>query len=90
MHRFNVKNVKGGVRCTGGHPPKSAPVKSQLLLGPHGVGRNELKKRLLASDNDRFATAVPRKKHITFFWEYIFLLGLLVSIPRNACANVVY
>ncbi|KAK3736115.1 hypothetical protein QZH41_013536, partial [Actinostola sp. cb2023] len=27
--------------------------------GPRGVGRNELKKRLLASDHERFATAVP-------------------------------
>ena len=32
-------------------------------IGPPGVGRNELKRRLIASDPEHFASAIPRKFH---------------------------
>lgn len=40
-------------------------VLSSLSPGPDGVGVNELKRRLLISDPDRYGVTVPRKADIT-------------------------
>ncbi|OZC07889.1 PDZ/DHR/GLGF domain protein [Onchocerca flexuosa] len=39
--------------------PKQSVVRPIVLIGPPGVGRNELKKRLIAMNSDRYATSVP-------------------------------
>jgi len=39
-------------------PNRKRPV---ILIGPPNVGRQELRQRLMESDPDRFAAAVPRK-----------------------------
>ncbi|MCP9258168.1 MAGUK p55 subfamily member 7 [Dirofilaria immitis] len=39
--------------------PKQSVIRPIVLIGPPGVGRNELKKRLIALYSDRYATSVP-------------------------------
>nr|CRZ21795.1 BMA-MAGU-1 [Brugia malayi] len=39
--------------------PKQSLIRPIVLIGPPGVGRNELKKRLIAINSDRYATSVP-------------------------------
>lgn len=39
-------------------PNRKRPI---VLIGPKDVGRQELRQRLMKSDLDRFAAAVPRK-----------------------------
>jgi len=39
-------------------PNRKRPI---ILIGPPNVGRQELRQRLMESDPDRFAAAVPRK-----------------------------
>lgn len=39
-------------------PNRRRPI---VLIGPPNVGRHELRQRLMESDYDRFAAAVPRK-----------------------------
>lgn len=39
-------------------PNRKRPV---VLIGPAHVGRHELRQRLMESDFDRFAAAIPRK-----------------------------
>ncbi|EFO21515.1 guanylate kinase [Loa loa] len=39
--------------------PKQSLIRPIVLIGPPGVGRNELKKRLIAVNSDRYATSVP-------------------------------
>jgi hypothetical protein len=39
-------------------PNRKRPI---VLIGPPNVGRHELRSRLMESDFDRFAAAVPRK-----------------------------
>ena len=39
-------------------PNRKRPI---VLIGPPNVGRHELRQRLMESDLDRFAAAIPRK-----------------------------
>ena len=45
-------------------PNRRRPI---VLIGPPNVGRHELRQRLMESDFDRFAAAVPRKIFELFF-----------------------
>uniref|UniRef100_A0A3P8WLI2 MAGUK p55 subfamily member 7-like n=1 Tax=Cynoglossus semilaevis TaxID=244447 RepID=A0A3P8WLI2_CYNSE len=45
-----------------------------VLAGPNGVGLNELKKRLLLSDPDRFGVSVSRKSDCSQFHVHVCLL----------------
>ncbi|XP_042906742.1 MAGUK p55 subfamily member 7 [Parasteatoda tepidariorum] len=40
-----------------------------ILIGPPGVGRNELKRRLIASDPDHFRQTIPHTSRPKFPWE---------------------
>ena len=42
--------------------PRPAAFRPIVLIGPPGVGRNELKRRLMALDTDRYKATVPRKE----------------------------
>ncbi|VDM95791.1 unnamed protein product [Thelazia callipaeda] len=39
--------------------PKQSSIRPIVLIGPPGVGRNELKKRLIAINSSRYGTSVP-------------------------------
>lgn len=39
--------------------PKQSLIRPVVLIGPPGVGRNELKKRLIASNSDHYGASVP-------------------------------
>ncbi|CAG9532394.1 unnamed protein product [Cercopithifilaria johnstoni] len=39
--------------------PKQSLIRPIVLIGPPGVGRNELKKRLIATNSDHYAASVP-------------------------------
>ena len=39
-------------------PNRKRPI---VLIGPPNVGRQELRQRLMESDSDRFAAAIPRE-----------------------------
>ncbi|KAL4002651.1 Guanylate kinase family protein [Acanthocheilonema viteae] len=39
--------------------PKQSLIRPIVLIGPPGVGRSELKKRLIATNSDRYAASVP-------------------------------
>lgn len=45
------------------YPSMPRPI---VLIGPPGVGRNELKRRLIALDPDKFRTTIPCKLSIWF------------------------
>jgi hypothetical protein len=42
--------------------PRPGIYRPVVLIGPPGVGRNELKRRLIALDPDRYKATIPRKK----------------------------
>lgn len=54
-----------------------------LSRGPDGVGVNELKRRLLISDPDRYGVIVPRKTHIDMNLPHTqcFLIFLKAVVP---------
>ena len=41
--------------------PRAGYFRPIVLIGPPGVGRNELKRRIIALESDRFKATVPRK-----------------------------
>jgi hypothetical protein len=41
--------------------PRPGIYRPVVLIGPPGVGRNELKRRLIALDPDRYKATIPRK-----------------------------
>ncbi|XP_064466026.1 MAGUK p55 subfamily member 7-like isoform X2 [Ornithodoros turicata] len=49
--------------------PKPGFYRPVVLIGPPGVGRNELKRRLIASDPDRFKTTIPNTSRQRKPWE---------------------
>lgn len=55
---------------------------SSVSRGPDGVGVNELKRRLLISDPDRYGVTVPRKTHVHIgHLRTRWFLILLKSLP---------
>ena len=44
--------------------PRPGVFRPVVLIGPPGVGRNELKRRLMALDSDRYKATVPRKSSL--------------------------
>lgn len=48
------------------HCPQPNRKRPIILIGPPDVGRQELRQRLMESDPDRFAAAVPRKSLLSF------------------------
>lgn len=41
--------------------PRPSLYRPVVLIGPPGVGRNELKRRLMATDSEKYKTPVPCK-----------------------------
>lgn len=41
--------------------PRPGLYRPVVLIGPPGVGRNELKRRLMATDSEKYKTPVPCK-----------------------------
>lgn len=46
--------------------PRPGHYRPVVLIGPPGVGRNELKRRLIATDPDKYKTPVPCKFPFSF------------------------
>lgn len=46
--------------------PRASHKRPIVLIGPPNIGRHELRQRLM-EDSDRFAAAVPRNHHYSFF-----------------------
>jgi ATP-dependent protease HslVU (ClpYQ) ATPase subunit len=44
--------------------PRPGIYRPIVLIGPPGVGRNELKRRLMAIDPDRYKATIPRKLYL--------------------------
>lgn len=54
--------------------PRPGLYRPVVLIGPPGVGRNELKRRLMATDPDKYKTPVPCKfPSISFIPIVIFI-----------------
>ncbi|GFY63606.1 MAGUK p55 subfamily member 7, partial [Trichonephila inaurata madagascariensis] len=49
--------------------PRAGLYRPIILIGPPGVGRNELKRRLIASDPDHFRQTIPHTSRPKFPWE---------------------
>ncbi|CAL1270424.1 unnamed protein product [Larinioides sclopetarius] len=49
--------------------PRPGLYRPIILIGPPGVGRNELKRRLIASDPDHFRQTIPHTSRPKFPWE---------------------
>lgn len=47
--------------------PRPGLYRPVVLIGPPGVGRNELKRRLMATDPDKYKTPVPCKYPLHFY-----------------------
>ena len=50
-------------------PNRRRPI---VLIGPPNVGRQELRQRLMESDYERFAAAVPRTCHV---WTALLMIS---------------
>lgn len=48
--------------------PRPGLYRPVVLIGPPGVGRNELKRRIMASDPDKYKTPVPCEFQIFCFY----------------------
>lgn len=48
--------------------PYPAVPRPIVLIGPPGVGRNELKRRLIALDPDKFRTTIPCEKYAFIYY----------------------
>ena len=59
--------------------PRPGVFRPVVLIGPPGVGRNELKRRLIALDPDRYKATVPR--------EYKLELNNIMCINYNFIAT---
>lgn len=61
------------------------------LIGPPNCGQNELRQRLLSSEPDRFAGAVPRKCLKTFYFIFfhccLSAYFILMSWTRNSLCH---
>ena len=44
--------------------PRPGIYRPVVLVGPPGVGRNELKRRLIALDPDRYRATIPRESQL--------------------------
>lgn len=42
-----------------------------VLIGPPGVGRNELKRRLIATDQEKYKTPIPCEYHCVVLFSFI-------------------
>ena len=60
-----------------------------ILVGPPGVGRNEIKRRIIAVDPDRYRVTTPRKlafKYILLWshaWPYLLCISLMAHPPAH-------
>lgn len=59
-----------------------------LSRGPSGVGVNELKRRLLISDPDRYGVTVPRKTDAFEFLDCHLLHAKMRFISRLPCSSL--
>ena len=50
--------------------PYPAVPRPIVLIGPPGVGRNELKRRLIALDPDKFRTTIPCEKYAFIYYYF--------------------
>ncbi|QQP57272.1 Uncharacterized protein FKW44_002198, partial [Caligus rogercresseyi] len=49
--------------------PRPGAFRPIVLVGPPGVGRNEIKRRIIALDSDRHKATVPRKSPHLYYKE---------------------
>lgn len=72
--------------------PRPGHYRPVVLIGPPGVGRNELKRRLIATDPDKYKTPVPCKFPFSFsiiFTRLAFLV-LKVTLLSKQSSSVTY
>lgn len=50
--------------------PRPGFVRPIVLVGAPGVGRNELRRRLIASDPEKYVTPVPCEYLRMYLWRY--------------------
>ena len=69
--------------------PYPAVPRPIVLIGPPGVGRNELKRRLIALDPDKFRTTIPCEKYafIYLFPEHSITSHVLFHQILHGCRN---
>ena len=46
--------------------PRPGVFRPIVLIGPPGVGRNELKRRVMAIESERYKATIPRKHTVCF------------------------
>ena len=63
--------------------PRPGIFRPIVLIGPPGVGRNELKRRLIALDSERYKATVPRKyrKSNPIFFNVNVFMNILINTP---------
>lgn len=64
--------------------PRPGLYRPVVLIGPPGVGRNELKRRLMAADPDKYKTPVPCK----FSSPVVLVSFHLYRVRRHNVPNV--
>ncbi len=65
--------------------PRSGFFRPVVLVGPPGVGRNEVKRRILAMDPDRFRTTIPREFLSILIGGFSFFIVLLHKVFLCIC-----
>lgn len=50
-----------------------------VLIGPPGVGRNELKRRLIATDQEKYKTPIPCEYHSIIFYFLSFSAAFILE-----------
>ncbi len=61
--------------------PRAGFFRPVVLVGPPGVGRNEIKRRIIAMDPDRFRMTIPRKSAQSCSYRHPVLLSDLPFFP---------
>ena len=63
--------------------PRPGIFRPIVLIGPPGVGRNELKRRLIALDSERYKATVPRtyRKSNPIFFSILIFMNILIHTP---------
>lgn len=56
-----------------------------VLIGPPGVGRNELKRRLIATDQEKYKTPIPCEYYSVFYFSFseVFILESRLHRPEK-------
>ncbi|XP_013137497.1 PREDICTED: MAGUK p55 subfamily member 7 [Papilio polytes] len=69
--------------------PRPGMVRPIVLVGAPGVGRNELRRRLIATDPEKYVTPIPCKEHEEVYYTDLSMsFSLIILVRCNVAVRV--